>query len=520
MKRFFKISIWAVLLILSVALAVNTIMRLPMNSDSAGMLLYADDILSGNIFLSGWHLTGLTFITTDLPFFIIGVAIAGVGLNAFRIAVSLMYCFMLASAVPLVLYKVKSKSIALGYLSAIGLFPSVYALSNAFVHTGVFALMFLAIFFLLVYENTEKNRYLGFFAAATALAVAGDHMALVLITVPVGIICLFKSIKKPVKVFCYNIAGSALGIALEAAYLFIGNAELNNLSRTSFSEILQIPVNLQTYIEYFLRLCNAYFFGKDIFSIKTLAFALKIVLIIFAMYIAAKCIKGIFTRCKTDLPSAILGIGFLIVSALLIITDMSIDITAGRYIAYLPLMVSILLARADINYSLSSKFWIYAVCFMLAFAGIIPRGSEFTPYNAYSGLAGYLQSQNLTHGYATFWDSSVINAYSGNKVKVEPVRNTKDGIAPRLWFSKLEAYKNKATFFILRRGGSEDEEELYNYNGIYNIFLGTGKTHGKTYEIPLDYDAVISSFGEPAEILQFKNYDIFIYDDISQKLIY
>ena len=70
------------------------IMKLPMNSDSACMMLEARDILSGNIFLSDWNLTGISFITTDLPWYILGTAVFGVGLNAFRLSVFLMYIFM------------------------------------------------------------------------------------------------------------------------------------------------------------------------------------------------------------------------------------------------------------------------------------------------------------------------------------------------------------------------------------------------------------------------------------------
>ena len=121
------------------------IMKIPMNSDSACMMLEAKDILSGNIFLSDRHLTGISFLTTDLPWFTLGTAVFGVGLNAFRLTVFLMYTFMILSAGALALYKANDKFLAYCVFLGVGAVPTVYALSNAFVHTAGFAVSFLII---------------------------------------------------------------------------------------------------------------------------------------------------------------------------------------------------------------------------------------------------------------------------------------------------------------------------------------------------------------------------------------
>ena len=268
MKRLLKILVTTVIAVIYIVIVLRCIVKLPINSDSAGMLLYADDILSGNIFLSGWYLTGLTFLTTDLPFFIIGVAVAGVGINAFRIAVSLMYFFMIGCTLPLI-FKAKNRWMAIAYLAAMGLFPTNYALSNTFVHTGCFALMFLSAYLCMMFDIKLSKKYLILFAAATALAVSGDHMALALIVFPVLLLCVMKKFKKPVAVAISAVIGCISGVVIEYLYLFIGKAELNSITRTTFTDINSIPLNIQVYIEYFLKLINASFFEKNIFSIKT-----------------------------------------------------------------------------------------------------------------------------------------------------------------------------------------------------------------------------------------------------------
>ena len=45
-----------------------TFLRVPLNSDHANQVLQAADILSGNILLKGWNLTGVSFYLSELPF--------------------------------------------------------------------------------------------------------------------------------------------------------------------------------------------------------------------------------------------------------------------------------------------------------------------------------------------------------------------------------------------------------------------------------------------------------------------
>src|SRR6516164_8886405 len=49
----------------------------PVSSDDATGVLEADAILRGNVRLSGWTLSNVSFVITDLPFYIAGVALAG-----------------------------------------------------------------------------------------------------------------------------------------------------------------------------------------------------------------------------------------------------------------------------------------------------------------------------------------------------------------------------------------------------------------------------------------------------------
>ncbi len=517
MKKVLKILLAIALIIIYCSVIIFCIMKIPMNSDAGCMMLYAEDILSGNIFLSGWSLTGLTFMATDLPFYVIGVAIAGVGLNAFRIAIALMYLFMAFGALLLGLYGVERKWTAALFISAVGLIPTVYALSNAFVHTGVFALLFMALLFAQIYNNTAKKYAVIALGVITALAVCSDGLSLMLITVPIIVLCYFKVFERPVSVAASVILGTGAGMAIQKLYLIMGGAELNSLPHNKFILIPRLWDNVRIYIESILRLNNSWFFTKELFSLKTVIFAVKVLILLFAMYIVFCAVKEVFKKGETDIPTAALGIGTALITAVLLLTTINANITVGRYIAYLPLMLGVALARCTDLFAVLKKPLVTAgvmgCCVLLTAANLLPHMSYITPNNTYSELAEFLEENNLTYGYATFWDASVVTAYSENRIKLRAIHEDSGKLCPRMWFSKKDWYDTDVSFVVVRNGGNE-EEFRYNYNGIFNLRLDCSFLYG-SYEEQLNgitYDTVTGILGQPATEKSFKNYTVLIYD--------
>ncbi len=78
--------------ILAYAFSLMLIIRryVEMDSDYANLVLEANDILSGNVLLSGWIQTGISFITTDLPFFVLGALFCGISAKTYYIAAGSM----------------------------------------------------------------------------------------------------------------------------------------------------------------------------------------------------------------------------------------------------------------------------------------------------------------------------------------------------------------------------------------------------------------------------------------------
>jgi hypothetical protein len=68
------------------------------NSDEANILLMADDMLHGNFSLSGWNVSDVPFITTELPQIAALVVLFGLHLNTAHIAAAMTYTLVVAGA--------------------------------------------------------------------------------------------------------------------------------------------------------------------------------------------------------------------------------------------------------------------------------------------------------------------------------------------------------------------------------------------------------------------------------------
>ena len=66
------------------------------NSDEANILLMASDMLHGNVTLSGWNVSDVPFITTELPQIAVLVGIFGLRLSTAHIAAAMTYTLVVA----------------------------------------------------------------------------------------------------------------------------------------------------------------------------------------------------------------------------------------------------------------------------------------------------------------------------------------------------------------------------------------------------------------------------------------
>ena len=93
----------------------------PENSDEANILLMADDMLHGNLFLSGWHVSDVPFITTELPEMAALVSMFGLRLETAHIAAALTYTLVLGVAMLLARGRSRGKKAVVRMAVALGI---------------------------------------------------------------------------------------------------------------------------------------------------------------------------------------------------------------------------------------------------------------------------------------------------------------------------------------------------------------------------------------------------------------
>ncbi|MEG0614221.1 MAG: hypothetical protein RR540_00580 [Oscillospiraceae bacterium] len=526
-NNFNKIKIAEICLFLAVFLcygvyAVGLFFRVGIDSDYSNLVLEAADILNGNVFLADWNLTGITFFTTDLLYFIVGVFFAGISVNAYYIAVVGMFLALILSALLLIKTTGKKANVTdLLIFFAIAGFPPIYGCNILRAHTAAIIWIFLAIFFLTkAYYSHEIDKkceriYLLLFTFFMILACCGDSESLIIGILPLIIICVYNLLgnnivhkKFNIRLLILTIVSAIIGKTIEIIFVSIGNTEKNSfLGSKIFGDFKTIGEKFEIYVKSITGMSKADFFGKNIISIDTLWHFLRICLILFTFYIIFKNINLFFRRKRSDLISVILSLGFVIMSAILIFTDIAANTMSARYIAYFPVLSALLIIRYfkfnDIfeKRACNKKIAIKTVgvaFFSLILLSAIQPISLKPVETSQERLGAFLEKNGLQNGYAKFWNASHITVSTENKVKVRAVIFDKQAnLGQFQWFCKNEwYYPDYANFVIIENKDANDQEFMIN-------------------EINVE-----KSLGKPKKRLKFEEYTIFVYSyDISKKII-
>lgn len=461
--------------------------RSGLNSDMAGMIIEADEILSGNFFLRGRYLTGLTFLTTDLLFFVIGGLFFGMSGKTLIMAQVLMY-FASALATLLMIYDINHNDNAvkknrvlliLAFLLCLG-FPCMFMIGRSSVHLGCFAECLFAVYFL---KRAAFNRGVvgSYIAAAVFMTMAcmGDSLAYVAVIIPIIIFSivkifwwLYEDRKETLNTFYWITiavaAGSAiLGKVLTAIYLSIGNVELNAYIGThKFIDLNQLYDKLILFINGAVQLFGAGFSEGTVSSVDALTafakFFLVMGIIVGIMICSVKyCIRNDDCKLPPENYSAvILGLGFILISILMLFTNFSVNLMTTRYFCYLPFVAAVWLSAwlnsCRFSANKMGRLFLAAIClvFIIQDARILildTNGKWFSFEPSPVGkeeMVDKLQELGLKNGYSDFWDANYSTVQSEGRIEVNSINNDGVTASVKYWFSAPEYYKKYTDFVI------------------------------------------------------------------------
>lgn len=477
--------------------------RIELNSDMAGMVIEANEILSGNVFLSGRYLTGLTFLPTDLLFFIIGALFFGMSGKTYIMAQVLMY-FASALATLLIVYDIyhsekvlKKKNRVLLVLSFLlfSAFPSIGMCQRSTVHQGCFAWCLFAVYFLnkIVLYKEQKRRYYIAAMIFMIMACMGDSLAYVAVIMPIIIFSavkifwwLYEGKKENLNNFYWitlaiAIGSAILGKILTAIYILIGNANLNAYIGThKFIDLSQLREKLILFIDGIAHLFGACFTGGTVSSADTLiAFAkffFVLGIIVMGIIFTVKCCikdKDCAALPENYIP-VILWLGFVLISILMVFTDFSADITTTRYFCYLPFVttiwMSVWLIRCKFSANKMGKLFLAVICLVFTIQNASrlifdTRGKWFSFEPSPAGkeeIVNKIQELGLKNGYSEFWDANYATVQSEGRIEVNSINHDGTFASVMGWFSDPEDYKKYTNFVIAG--------ERFSPETVYNIF--------------------------------------------------
>lgn len=486
---------------------------LSIGPDLANFMLRSEDILSGNFFLTGWFLTGLT-CGTDIMFYVIGCLFFGLSEKGYVIAHSLIFISFLITGVLLLKgKKTKWKDILL-FLFIVG-FPNLLAIINYTIHTGTVIFGLLGLFFTnkFLNENSYKKSYLFCIILSFSFGVSSDPLILFVSVLPILVyssyILLYNYVnyqkkeldKKHKIIIVISIFSIFLGVLMEKLYFAIGKANKNSYLKLQKFNTLEdfLFKKIPLYIESVMKISDTYFFSDNIISLNHFNTFFRMIILLIGVYYIVLNISLWLKKAKSDYISTILGMGFILASLMFLISENVNQLGHSRYINFFIVFFGIIIVRNIQNFSSdklkNDRIFILLVLFSIfsiKFSNLeIKRKNTFDEHKK---IIDVLQQNELKYGFASFYDASLITVKSKGKIRMGSViYNSNNEISNWNWDTKLDNYKKNTNFVVL------DNKDPFGINEA----------------------TVLQQFGRPIKEIKVlgTNKIVFIYDKDISKLI-
>ena len=477
--------------------------QMGVQSDGAGMVLESWAMLHGNLLLHGWHLSDVSFYTTELPEYMLVELVRGLNPDVVRICAALTYTLLvvLAAAVAYGARPADRRTalVRAGITVAVMIGPTVAAttvLLNDPDHTGTAVPILLA---LLAVDRGRRRWWVPVLVAAVlGWALVGDSLVLLIGVAPLVIVCGARSFGllalrgQPLAVARYDLAlaGAGLAAAVGGTALSVlikssGGFELSPQTTQYAVQSAAVPANAAATVSNFLGLFSADFFGARLNSW----------LAVTAVHLAFACLVagGLFVALRASRRNFLHGdlIAQLLAAALVInllgylllypgssatVREIAPAFGLGGALAGRVLGEPLLRRRLEPLLALGA---------VAAVAVLLPPLLTVTPTApAASGLARFLAAHQLRSGLAGYWDADSTTLDSAGRVVVRTIRfRPGHGLVAYPWEIDTRLYDgaaNDANFLVATGPGARssvtEPEAVAAFGQPYRRYLYHGYT--------------------------------------------
>jgi hypothetical protein len=482
----------------------------PENSDEANILLMANDMLHGNLYLHGWYTSDVPFITTELPEIALLVGIFGLHLNTAHIAAALTYTLVVAVGMLLAKGKahgwtaVARMALALAVMLApqpgVGVFVVVFSVG----HIGTALPVMLA---WLVLDRLGRRWYTPVLVAVLlAWALMADPLVLVIAIFPMLVVCAVRCATRlaasppgDLRVLAKTLADQwfelSLAAAAGAAYVIVLLGRHLLTAAGSYTQ-QPVPFTLDATGKWFmqarvvvhglLEMFGAYFVpgqhppgmtGPTLGGLDQAVALTRLVVVVAAVWGACAIARRFFFR-DADFISQLLLVGIVANLAAYIPSTLADNPAANtREIAPVLPFAAVLAARMLGDRLVDGRlagplrtvrvrgrqFAVRVVAASLVVLmgwygfGLWRQADAPAAPAPYASLVSFLEKNHLTYGLGGYWQASVITVESGGAVTIRAV--TSACLQPYLWEAKTSWYDSGthvANFVLINTVTGED----------------------------------------------------------------
>ena len=532
---------WALAVVLAGVVLMVCYLRVAgatqVNSDGAGLVLQASDMLHGNLLLHGWWDTDVSFITTELPEYMGVTAVAGVRPEVVHVCSALTYTLLVLLAAFVARGRARgAEGVVRALLAATVMLapqpsgPTVVLLGSPD-HVGT-AVPLLALLLLLdrAQDTRARARWLGpaCVTVLLALTIVGDPLAAVVGVVPLVLACLLRAVRArhaartwravgyeaslaAAAVIAVPVANAVNSLVTEHGGYHLGSATYHLLPR---HRIAQDATKLWRSV---LALFGADYAGVT--GAGNVAFALVhlagVALVIAAVAFAVwRLIRPPRTAPLGDLVTDVLVLAVVVnIAAYLLFVPIDNIYSAHEIGPVLSLgaaltgrmlggpLLRFRLTRADAGRS-TRTFWLrlpglrdgtpvlvpvlaaVLACYVVLL-GVAAASPQRAPQNVH--LAAWLRQHHLRSGLAPYWQASSVTVDSGGSITMLAVkaRGKHHSLAPYPWEADVRLADPKAhtANFVVIVPGPYISRKL-----------------------------AVKTFGKPVRTYRFESYTIMVWD--------
>jgi hypothetical protein len=496
-------AVWIVAFLALFAIAWHEARQMAVQSDGASIALQAWQMLHGNLLLRGWHVTDVSFYTTELPVYMLVEAVRGLRVDVVAISAAVNYTLLVAGAAFVAKGRTRGREGIVRALLAAGIMlaPSLIAanwLLNDSDHAATAIWVLLA---LVVIDRGGRRWYVPVIVGAVlAWAIVGDPLVEVIGAAPLAIVSGVRACqglvqrREPVRSRWYELSlavAAVASVAVAAAAMHLIQALGGWVPSKGVSQFVQstrLPTNLSVAVEDFLRLFSADFFGQKISTgiVPIVIHLAGACLVALAIWLALRRFRR-----GGDLVESLL-VAAVVCNLVAYVTLFQATTSDIREIAPVFALGAALAGRVLgaplVRKRLEPLLAAGLACYVLTFGPAL-TGQAQPP--ADRALTTWLESHHLDSGIAGYWQTNSVVLDSGTTITMRPVVIRPGGktLIPDLW--ELDAR--------LLNPATNDANFL--------VATAPGTVRGQT----VTEAEAINTFGKPARVYRYQGYRIMVW---------